>query len=213
MRNKIALVSSLAALGALAPRGRLAPRRRPPPPPAAAPAGSSGGARRPPPPSRPPRRRPRPPAGPAAVEAPRRRRLRRRCRAGSASTPTAAALQLWGGGTYPLTDGVGLAFDMYAQLRRHPRGARHRSGHRRRAVMHHADDRAAGRLVEPQGGSPRAAALRRPAALGPIYTELWVQYYIVQRCSDGRPSNHALRAACSSTSSSTTTSPSVPSST
>lgn len=93
MRTKIALISTLAALGALVPAAALADE-----PAAAAPAA---------PPEPAPAAAPAAPAAEVAAAAP-------------AAWPgwiradhDGGALQLWGGATAPLTDGIGLAFDMY----------------------------------------------------------------------------------------------------
>ncbi|HYJ11739.1 MAG TPA: hypothetical protein VEX18_22100, partial [Polyangiaceae bacterium] len=88
----------------------------------------------------------------------------------------ASALQLWGGFTYPLTDGVGLAFDMYVN-----------SGYLGELDIGPAIT--AGPLtLTPMLGlqvdwlSRRAQALvpqfYAVGSLGPIYTELWFQYYL-----------------------------------
>jgi hypothetical protein len=100
MRTKIALITSLAALGAVIPTAAMAQDA----PAAAAPAA-------PPAPAAPeaaPAAAPAPEAAPAAAPA--------------AVTPAPGwmridsdffGLQLWGGGTLPLTDGLGLAMDIY----------------------------------------------------------------------------------------------------
>jgi hypothetical protein len=101
MRIKIALMTSLAALGALIPATALAQdtapaATAPAPPPAPAPAAAEAS----------------PPASPAPSVEP--------APAAPAAWPgwirvdhDGGALQVWGGATAPLADGIGLAFDMY----------------------------------------------------------------------------------------------------
>ena len=103
MRTKIALITSLAALGALLPASAFAQDAAAPAAPAAAPAAEA------------PAPAPAPEAAPApAAEA-------------APAAPAAWAgwiradhdgggLQLWGGATAPLADGIGLAYDMYVNF-------------------------------------------------------------------------------------------------
>lgn len=161
MRTKIAFVTSLAALGCLLPTAALAeeaPVAAPAAPPVPAEAAPAEAA----------------PAAAAEVTA-------------AADAPAAmpgwiridsdaSALQLWGGFTYPLTDGVGLAMDMYVN-----------SGYLGEFDIGPAIT--AGPLtLTPMLGlqvdwlSRRAQALvpqfYAVGSLGPIYTELWFQYYL-----------------------------------
>jgi hypothetical protein len=174
MRTKIALVSTLAALGALLPAaawGQDAPvadAPAAPPAPAGAeptpvagpsmpaPAGDTAGAANPEPAPA--------PAGPTPM--PGWIRI----------DSDAGALQMWGGGTYPLTDGVGLAFDMYVN-----------SGFLGELDVGPAIT--AGPLtLTPMLGLQIDWAQRKAVSLvpqfyvvgslGPIYTELWFQYYL-----------------------------------
>jgi len=101
MRTKIALMTSLAALGALIPATALAQDAAPAPAPAApAPEAPAASAEASPPASPAPSAEPAP-AAPAAWPGWIR------------ADHDGGALQLWGGATAPLTDGIGLAFDMY----------------------------------------------------------------------------------------------------
>ena len=95
MRTKIALMTSLAALGALLPASAAAPAPAPEAPAASAEASA--------------------PASPAPSAEP------------APAAPSAwpgwiradhdgGGLQLWGGATAPLTDGIGLAYDMYVNF-------------------------------------------------------------------------------------------------
>jgi hypothetical protein len=107
MRTKIALITSLAALGAFVPTAALAQdaapaAAAPAAPPAAAPAPEAPAASA----------EASPPASPAPSAEP--------APAAPAAWPgwiradhDGGGLQLWGGATAPLADGIGLAFDMY----------------------------------------------------------------------------------------------------
>jgi hypothetical protein len=105
MRTKIALMTSLAALGALLPASAFAQDAAAPAAPAAAPAAEA----------------PAPAPAPAVEAAP--------APAAEAAPAAPAAwpgwiradhdgggLQLWGGATAPLADGIGLAYDMYVNF-------------------------------------------------------------------------------------------------
>src|SRR5258706_4823911 len=106
MRTKIAFITSLAALGALVPAAAWAQDAAPAAPPAgAAPAAPAAAEPAPAAPAAAPE------AAPAAAPA-----------APAGPTPAPGwmridsdffGLQLWGGGTLPLVDGVGLAMDIY----------------------------------------------------------------------------------------------------
>jgi hypothetical protein len=163
MRTKIALISSLAALGALVPSAAWAADETPP-------SGGEAAAATPAVES--------PPAAPPVEKAP--------------ETPPAApppsawpgwmridhdggALQLWAGSTAPLADGIGLAFDLYVN-----------SGFLGEFDIGPAIS--VGTLtLTPMIGAQFDWANRTFAALvpqlyltgpaGPIYEELWVQYY------------------------------------
>jgi hypothetical protein len=175
MRTKIALITSLAALGALIPTAAWAqdaaattPPAAPANPPAAAPEAAAPA--------------PAPEAAPApAAEAP----------AAPAVTPAPGwmridsdffGLQLWGGGTLPLTDGLGLAMDIYTNALV--------PGYTGNAFGEYDIGPAitAGPLtLTPMIGLQFDFALHKAAALvpqfyvtgslGPMYTELWFQYY------------------------------------
>jgi hypothetical protein len=180
MRTKIAFVSTLAALGALLPAaawGQDAPAAtapaEPPAPaaPEAAPAPAAEAA-------------PAPAAEAAPADAPAAPAAEV---AAAADGPTpwpgwiridsdAGALQLWGGGTAPLTDGVGLAFDMYvnsAWAGEFDIGPAITAGPLTLTPM-------IGLQVD---WAQRKALALVPqfyavGSLGPIYTELWFQYYL-----------------------------------
>lgn len=171
MRIQIALLSSLVALGAMAPLAAhaedaapAATAPAPPPDPVASPTSAevSGAANTP------------APAAAAAVEPP---------AAGAKPLPGWIRIdsdwggtpQLWGGGTYPLTDSVGLAFDMYlapgfGELDVGP------------AIS------AGPVIITPMLGmqfdwGAHAASAFVPqlyitGGTGPIYGELWLQYYM-----------------------------------
>jgi hypothetical protein len=105
MRTKIALMTSLAALGALLPASAFAQDAAAPAAPAAAPAAEAPAAAPAPAPEAAP--------APAAEAAP----------AAPAAWPgwiradhDGGGLQLWGGATAPLADGIGLAYDMYVNF-------------------------------------------------------------------------------------------------
>lgn len=106
MRTKIALMTSLGALGALLPAAALAqtaepaPVAAPAPPPTPAPA-EAAPAPAPPAEQAPAAAMPEAPAGPAPVPAWFR------------IDSDGLGLQLWAGATHPLTDTIGLATDMY----------------------------------------------------------------------------------------------------
>ncbi len=170
MRTKIALITSLAALGALIPATALAQDAAPaaaapaaPPAPAAAESPQSSAEAS-------------PPASPApSVEA---------APAAPAAWPgwirvdhDASALQVWGGATAPLADGIGLAFDMYVN-----------SGFLGEFDIGPAIAVSTLTLTPMIGlqfdWSDRKLAavvpqlyLTGPLADGKLYNELWVQYY------------------------------------
>jgi hypothetical protein len=113
MRTKIALITSLAALGVLVPAAALAQEAPATPPPTGA-QGSTASA----PPAAPPATVETPASAPAGTPEP-------AAAAPAPAGPTPApgwlridsdffGLQLWGGGTLPLADGIGLAMDLYA---------------------------------------------------------------------------------------------------
>src|SRR5687768_17490017 len=124
MRTKIAFISSLVALGALLPAAAWgqdapaapAPAPPPTPAPAAAPAEAAPAAAAPA-----PEAAPAPAPAEASAEAAAAPAAEVAAAAdGPAPMPgwiridsDAGGLQLWGGATYPLADGIGLAFDMY----------------------------------------------------------------------------------------------------
>ncbi|RYZ09360.1 MAG: hypothetical protein EOO73_03430 [Myxococcales bacterium] len=181
MRTNIALLSTLAALAALVPTAALAQDAAPaaaPPPPSEVPPAPAGAA-----PSNPVAETPATTAEPAPTTA-----------AEAAPTgPTPApgwmridsdffGLQLWGGGTLPLADGIGLAMDIYTNA----------------LVPGYATSSfgefdigpaitAGPFVVTPMIGLQMDFAVHKAAALvpqlyvtggpGPIYAELWFQYY------------------------------------
>jgi hypothetical protein len=178
MRIQIALLSSLVALGAMAPLAAhaeepAAAAPAAPPEPVASPTSAevSGAANTP------------APAAAAAVEAP---------AAGAKPMPgwiridsDASNIQLWGGGTYPLTDTIGLAFDMYvvptpASLGEIDVGPAITAGPF---------------VLTPMLGFQVNWSTRHAQALvpqfyvtggpSPFYAELWFQYYINSVFNDG----------------------------
>lgn len=169
MRTKIALMSSLAAIGALLPCAALAQEA-----PAAAAATETPVAAPAAPPA-PVDATPAPEAAPATEAV-----------AAQAAAPAAwpgwiridsdaGALQLWAGATAPLADGIGLAFDMYVN-----------SGFLGEFDIGPAIT-AGPFIVTPMIGAQFDWSARTFAALvpqlyvtggpAPIYSELWVQYY------------------------------------
>ncbi|HKY40460.1 MAG TPA: hypothetical protein VJN18_31215 [Polyangiaceae bacterium] len=186
MRTKIALVSFLAGLGALLPAaawGQDAPAAAAPaaPPAPAAPAEAAAA----------PAPAPAPEAAPAApVEA----TAAEVAAAADGPAPwpgwiridsDASLLQMWGGGTAPLTDGVGLAFDMYVNSLN-------------LGELDVGPAITAGPLtLTPMIGLQIDWVQRRAVALvpqfyavgslGPIYTELWFQYYMNTVFQDDPP--------------------------
>jgi hypothetical protein len=160
MRTKIALITSLAALGALLPASAFAQD-------AAAPAAPAAEA-----PAPAPAPAPEAAPAPAAEAAP----------AAPAAWPgwfrldsDAAGLQLWAGATAPLADGIGLAFDAYVN-----------SGTLGEFDIGPAIAVSSLTLTPMIGvqfdWSKRTFAALVPqlyltGSIGPIYEELWVQYY------------------------------------
>lgn len=178
MRTNIALLSTLAALAALVPTAALAQDAAPTPPSEVPPAPGGASA------SSPVAETPVTTAEPAptsATEAP----------APAGPTPAPGwmridsdffGLQLWGGGTLPLADGIGLAMDIYTN-----------------ALLPGYASNAFGEfdigpaitagpfVVTPMIGLQFDFALHKAAALvpqfyvtggpGPIYAEFWFQYY------------------------------------
>jgi len=172
MRTKIALITSLAALGALIPATALAQDAAPaatapapPPAPAAAESPQSSAEAS-------------PPASPAPSVEP------------VAAAPAAWAgwiradhdgggLQLWGGATAPLADGIGLAYDMYVNFGGPALGefdigpaiaVSTLTLTPMIGVQFNWNDRTFAALV-PQ------LYLTGPLADGKLYNELWIQYY------------------------------------
>jgi hypothetical protein len=171
MRTKIALITSLAALGAVIPTAAWAQDAAATTPPAA--------------PANPPAAEPAPAAAPEAAPA-------------AAPEPAPAAvtpapgwmridsdffgLQIWGGGTLPLTDGLGLAMDIYTNAIL--------PGYAANAFGEYDIGPAitAGPMtLTPMIGLQFDFALHKAAAivpqfyatgqLGPMYTEFWFQFY------------------------------------
>lgn len=181
MRTKIAFVTSVAALGCVLPATVLAQEA-----PAAAPAAEPAPVAAPA-----PAPEPAPAAAPAEAAPAPAAEL-----AAAADAPAAipgwirfdsdaSALQVWGGGTFPLTDGVGLAFDMYVN-----------SGYLGEFDIGPAIT--AGPLtltpmigIQFDWGQRKAQALvpqfYAVGSLGPIYTELWFQYYLNTVFNDDPP--------------------------
>lgn len=171
MRTKIALLSSLAALSGLVPAAALAQDMAPaaeapapPPPPAPAAAESPQSSAEASPPQSP---------APSAEPAP----------AAPAAWPgwirvdhDAGGLQVWGGATAPLADGIGLAFDMYVtgSLGEFDIGPAFAVSTLTLTPMIGAQfdwaDRTFAALV-PQ------LYLTGPLADDKLYNELWIQYY------------------------------------
>jgi hypothetical protein len=182
MRTKIAFVSTLAALGALLPAaawGQDAPAATAPAPvPTPAPAAPEAAA------APAPEAAPAAEAAPAPADAPAAPAAEV---AAAADGPTpwpgwiridsdAGLLQMWGGGTAPLADGIGLAFDMYVNslnLGEIDVGPAITAGPLTLTPMLGLQvdwvQRKAVALV------PQFYAV---GSLGPIYTELWFQYYL-----------------------------------
>jgi hypothetical protein len=193
MRTKIALITSLAALGALAPAAAWAQEPAAATPPA--PAGPQGATAAAP-----------PAVTPATVETP---------ASAPAGTPEPAAaapapagptpapgwmridsdffgLQMWGGGTLALTDGVGLAMDIYVLQAMGATPGSYGEYDIGPAIT-------AGPLtITPMIGMQfnwfaRHAAALVPqlyvtGSLGPMYTEFWFQFYDYKMFKD-LPSN------------------------
>ena len=174
MRTKIALMTSLAALGALIPASALAQdtapaATAPAPPPAPAPAPAAAEAPQ-------SSAEASPPASPApSVEA---------APAAPAAWPgwirvdhDGSALQVWGGATAPLGEGIGLAFDMYVNsgtLGEFDIGPAIAVSTLTLTPMiglqfDWADRKLA--AIVPQ------LYLTGPLADGKLYNELWIQYY------------------------------------
>jgi hypothetical protein len=174
MRTKIALMTSLAALGALIPATALAQDAAAPP--TAAPAAATPAAETPSAASA--------PTGTAPAEAP-------PAAAPAGPTPLPGwmridsdfgGLQLWGGATFPLADGIGLAFDMYVLQLGTPLGG---------VSLGEFDIgpaiTAGPFTLTPMLGVQMDYTNRRAQALvpqfyvtggpSPIYSELWFQYY------------------------------------
>ena len=169
MRTKIALISTLAALGALVPAAAWAQE-----PAAAAPAAAPAPAE----------------AAPAAPAAPAEA-------APAATTPLpgwvridsdAGGVQLWGGATFPLTEGIGLAFDMYVLQYALPGGALGAPTALSLGEFDIGPAITAGPFtltpmlgVQFDWSSRKAQALVPPFYVtggpAPIYSELWFQYY------------------------------------
>jgi hypothetical protein len=173
MRTKIALMTSLAALGALVPAAAQAQEPAAPP----APAGATASA----PPAATPATVETPTSAPAGTPEP-------AAAAPAPAGPTPApgwmridsdffGVQLWGGGTLPLTDGVGLAMDIYVN---------------QNAISYGEFDIGPAITAGPLTLTPmigmqmdwtnrRAAALvpqfYATGSLGPMYTEFWFQFY------------------------------------
>lgn len=182
MRTKIVLLTSLAALAALVPTAALAQDAAPTPPPSEVPP-APGGATASAPPAETPVTAPTPapteppPAGEAAPAGP---------------TPAPGwmridsdffGLQLWGGGTLPLTDGIGLAMDIYTNALVPPFYA---------SAFGEFDIgpaiTAGPFVLTPMIGLQMDFAAHKAAAIVPqfyvtggpdkIYAELWFQYYM-----------------------------------
>jgi hypothetical protein len=178
MRTKIALISTVAALGALIPAAAWAQEQpaatAPSPPPA--PAGATAAA----PPATTPATVETPTSAPAGSEP---------AAAPAPAGPTPApgwmridsdffGVQLWGGGTLPLADGIGLAMDIYVNQTATNSYGEYDIGP---AIT-------AGPLtLTPMIGfqfdwTARKAAALVPqfyatGSLGPMYTEFWFQFY------------------------------------
>jgi hypothetical protein len=171
MRTKIALITSLAALGALVPVTALAQEAAPAAPAAAAPAPAAPAAA----PAAAPEAAPAAPAAEAPAAAP------------AAPTPAPGwmridsdffGVQLWGGGTLPLADGIGLAMDIYVNQTATNSYGEFDIGP---AIT------AGPMTLTPMIGLQMDWTSRKAAALvpqfyatgwlGPMYTELWFQYY------------------------------------
>jgi hypothetical protein len=186
MRTNIALLSTLAALAALVPAAAFAQDPAPAPaaapiPPSEVPPAPAGAA-----PSNPVAEAPVTAAEPAPTAAP--------AEAAPAAGPTPApgwmridsdffGLQIWGGGTLPLADGIGLAMDIYTNALV--------PGYATSAFGEFDIGPAitAGPFVAtPMIGLQMDFAAHKAAAIvpqfyltggpGPIYAELWFQYYM-----------------------------------
>lgn len=160
MRTKIALITSLAALGVFVPAAAMAQE----PAPAQAPEGPAASAEASPPASPAPSVEPAP-AAPAAWPGWIR------------ADHDGGGLQLWGGATAPLGDGIGLAFDMYVNsgtFGEFDIGPAIAVSSLTLTPMIGAQfnwtDKTFAALV-PQ------LYLTGPLANGKLYNELWVQYY------------------------------------
>jgi len=189
MRTKIALISTLAALGAFVPAAAWAQEpaaAAPATPPA--PAGATASA---------------PPATtPATVETPASAPAGTEPAAAAAPAPAGPTpapgwmridsdffgLQLWGGGTLPLVDGVGLAMDIYTNAFVPAAGAGGSPSPDSFGEFDIGPAITAGPLtLTPMIGlqidwTARKAAALVPqfyatGSLGPMYTELWFQFY------------------------------------
>jgi hypothetical protein len=163
MRSKVALISTLAALGALVPAAAWAQE-----PAAAAPAAPP----EPAPPEPAPAAAPPSEPAPAAAEA-------------AAAAPSAwpgwvrvdsdlFGIQLWGGATAPLGDGLGLAFDAYltGSMGEFDIGPAITVGTLTLTPMLGAQFNWASHTLA--SFVPQFYAV---GTLGPMYTELWLQYY------------------------------------
>jgi hypothetical protein len=183
MRTKIALITSLAALGALIPATALAQEAVPP-----APAGATASA---------------PPAAtPATVETATSAPAGTPEPAPSAPAPAGPTpapgwmrvdsdffgLQIWGGGTLPLVDGVGLAMDIYTNAFLPASGAGGLPSADSFGEFDIGPAITAGPLtLTPMIGLQMDFTARKAAALvpqfyatgslGPMYTEFWFQFY------------------------------------
>jgi hypothetical protein len=175
MRTKIALITSLAALGVLVPAAAMAQDATTPPP-------SAPGASAAAPPATTPATVETPTSAPAGTPEP-------TAAAPAPAGPTPApgwmridsdffGLQLWGGGTLPLVDGVGLAMDIYVN----------QTATNSYGEFDIGPAITAGPLtLTPMIGAQMDWTSRRAAALvpqfyatgslGPMYTELWFQFY------------------------------------
>ncbi len=191
MRTKIALITSLAALGALVPAVALAQE-----PAAATPPAGPQGATASAPPAATPATVETPTSAPAGMPEP-------AAAAPAPAGPTPApgwmridsdffGLQMWGGGTLPLVDGLGLAMDLYVFQAMGPGIASYGEYDIGPAIT-------AGPLtITPMIGmqfnwNARHAAALVPqlyvtGSLGPMYTEFWFQFYDYKMFKD-LPSN------------------------
>ena len=178
MRTKIALITSLAALGAMLPGAAWAQDAAATPPPPAGPQGSTASA----PPAETPATVETPASAPAGTPEP-------AAAAPAPAGPTPApgwmridsdffGLQLWGGGTLPLVDGVGLAMDIYVN-----QTATNSYGEFDIGPAITAGPLTLTPMIGAQldWSSRKAAALvpqfYATGSLGPMYTEFWFQFY------------------------------------